>query len=81
LLPFGEGWILIALRVFVDFLLHRFGALEPDVQGDLLVLLSQDRWVRIRGLVDDLKAMTSGSWLREATASEQVVTTLATLSV
>jgi hypothetical protein len=66
--------------VIIDFV-ARFGALEPGVKGDLLVLLSRDRWVRIRGLVDDLKAVTSGSWLREATASEQVVTTLATISV
>lgn len=41
------------------------GALEGDTKGDLLILLSQDRWIRMRGLVDDLKAVTSGSWLRE----------------
>jgi hypothetical protein len=43
------------------------GQPEPDVNGDLLVLLSQDRWVRLRGPVDDLKATTSGQWLREST--------------
>jgi hypothetical protein len=59
----------------------RFGALEPGVNGDLLVLLSQDRWVRIRGLVDDLKAVTSASWLRETTAAESSATTFATLLV
>ncbi|KAK5058742.1 hypothetical protein LTR84_011006 [Exophiala bonariae] len=42
------------------------GASEPGVKGDMLILLSQDRWVRLRGFVDDLKAVTSGSWLREA---------------
>ncbi|KEF63830.1 uncharacterized protein A1O9_01808 [Exophiala aquamarina CBS 119918] len=42
------------------------GASEPGTEGDLLILLSQDRWVRMRGLVDDLKAVTSGSWLHEA---------------
>jgi hypothetical protein len=36
------------------------GALEPNVKGDLLVLLSQDRWVRMKGMVDDLKAVTAG---------------------
>lgn len=41
------------------------GASEPGIKGDLLILVSQDRWVRMRGLVDDLKAVTSGSWLRE----------------
>lgn len=40
------------------------GAAEPGVKGDLLILLSQDRWMRIKGLVDDLKAVTSGSWLQ-----------------
>lgn len=42
------------------------GASEPGIQGDLLILLSQDRWVRMKGSVDDLKALTFGSWLREA---------------
>ncbi|KAJ9607089.1 hypothetical protein H2200_008161 [Cladophialophora chaetospira] len=39
------------------------GAPEPNVKGDLLILVSEDRWVRLKGLVDDLKAVTSGSWL------------------
>ncbi|KKY22662.1 hypothetical protein UCRPC4_g03162 [Phaeomoniella chlamydospora] len=39
------------------------GASEPDVQGDLLILLSEDGWIRLKGAVDDLKAVTSGSWL------------------
>ena len=46
------------------------GIPEPDVHGDLLVLLSQDCWVHIRGLVDDLKAVTSGQWLRDETTLE-----------
>jgi hypothetical protein len=41
------------------------GQSEPGIRGDLLILLSQDRWVRMRGLVDDLKATTSGQWLRD----------------
>ena len=43
------------------------GAPEPDVKSDLLVLLSSDRWIRIRGQVDDMKAVTSGSWLTRPT--------------
>jgi hypothetical protein len=39
------------------------GQSEPGVKGDLLILLSEDRWIRMKGLVDDLKAVTSGSWL------------------
>ncbi|PKS08435.1 hypothetical protein jhhlp_005146 [Lomentospora prolificans] len=57
------------------------GAPEPDVQGDLLVLLSQDRWVRIKGSVDDLKKCTSGQWLRDETNVESWFIALATLSV
>jgi hypothetical protein len=51
------------------------GASEPGVRGDLLVLLSQDRWIRIQGFVDDLKAVTSGQWLRDMTFVENAVVT------
>ncbi|KZV75940.1 hypothetical protein PENSPDRAFT_646741 [Peniophora sp. CONT] len=57
------------------------GAKEPDVQGDLLVLLSQDRWVRVRGLVDDLKLVTSGQWVRDMEPVEGFVVAGATLLV
>ncbi|KAK8217151.1 hypothetical protein M8818_001403 [Zalaria obscura] len=57
------------------------GASEPGVQGDLLILLSQDRWIRLRGTVDDLKAVTSGQWLREPTFFEGSVAALATVLV
>ncbi|KAF7796043.1 hypothetical protein EIP86_007213 [Pleurotus ostreatoroseus] len=57
------------------------GIPEPGVSGDLLVLLSQDRWVRIQGLVDDLKAVTAGQWLREQTTFEGFAAAFATLLV
>ncbi|KDQ57952.1 hypothetical protein JAAARDRAFT_34766 [Jaapia argillacea MUCL 33604] len=57
------------------------GIPEPGVRGDLLVLLSQDRWVRIRGLVDDIKVVTSGQWLREETTMESFCVSFATLLV
>ncbi|KKA16207.1 hypothetical protein T310_10211 [Rasamsonia emersonii CBS 393.64] len=57
------------------------GASEPGVRGDLLVLLSQDRWVRLQGAVDDLKAVTSGQWMRDRTFAEDILTALATLLV
>ncbi|TFK48239.1 hypothetical protein OE88DRAFT_1664709 [Heliocybe sulcata] len=57
------------------------GAAEPGVQGDLLVLLSQDRWLRMQGLVDDLKTVTSGSWLREESTAESFLVTIGTLLV
>lgn len=56
------------------------GVQEPG-EGDLLVLLSQDRWVRIRGSVDGLKAVTAGSWLREPTAVESCAANLASILV
>lgn len=55
------------------------GVSEPGVNGDLLVLLSQDRWIRMRGAVDDLKAVTSGQWLREMTFLESSVSAFATI--
>ncbi|KAJ4324674.1 hypothetical protein N0V84_003798 [Fusarium piperis] len=58
-----------------------FGAKEGFVTGDLLVLLSQDRWVRIQGKVDHLKAVTSGQWLRDQRNVEGWMTALATLAV
>ncbi|KAK6432910.1 hypothetical protein LTR95_010913 [Oleoguttula sp. CCFEE 5521] len=60
---------MIRRQVDVDW----HGASEPGVKGDLFILLSYDRWVRIKGDVDDLKAVTSGRWLREATAIEDAL--------
>ncbi|KZT22993.1 hypothetical protein NEOLEDRAFT_1163877 [Neolentinus lepideus HHB14362 ss-1] len=57
------------------------GAPEPGVWGDLFILLSQDRWVRIRGLVDDLKIVTAGQWLKEETAVESFIVSVGTLLV
>jgi len=57
------------------------GIEEPGVEGDLLALLNQDRWVRLRGLVDDLKEVTSGQWMRDETTIEGFATAFATLLV
>lgn len=57
------------------------GAAEPGVKGDLLILLSQDRWIRMQGMIDDLKAVTSGQWLRDMTFVESSVASFATLLV
>ncbi|KIX05800.1 uncharacterized protein Z518_03772 [Rhinocladiella mackenziei CBS 650.93] len=52
---------ILSLRVRTQPSWH--GVFEPGAKGDLLVLMSEDRWIRMQGLVDDLKAVTSGSWL------------------
>jgi len=57
------------------------GAPEPGVDGDLLILVSQDRWIRMKGRVDDLKAVTSGQWLQDMTPVESFATAGATLLV
>ncbi|KAG7443749.1 uncharacterized protein BT62DRAFT_934701 [Guyanagaster necrorhizus] len=57
------------------------GIAEPGVNGDLLILLSQDRWIRLQGLVDDLKTVTAGQWLRDKTMIEGFATSFATLLV
>ena len=57
------------------------GVKEPGVKGDLLILLSQDRWMRLQGPVDALKAVTAGQWLRETTFWESSLTAVATLLI
>ncbi|KAJ5534918.1 hypothetical protein N7527_001172 [Penicillium freii] len=57
------------------------GKSEPGVNGDLLILLTQDRWIRLRGTVDDLKAVTSGQWLRDKTLFDELLITFSTLVV
>lgn len=49
--------------------------------GDLLVVVSGDRWIRVRGLVDDIKAVTAGTWLRDMTPTESSAVEFATLIV
>ncbi|EME48876.1 hypothetical protein DOTSEDRAFT_67819 [Dothistroma septosporum NZE10] len=58
-----------------------FGQSEHGVKSALLVLLSRDRWVRIEGDTDDVKAVTSGSWLREPTSLESTASSAAALLV
>lgn len=57
------------------------GKAEPGVNGDLLILLTQDRWIRLRGTVDDLKAVTSGQWLRDKTLLDELLIAFSTLVV
>ncbi|KAK0200604.1 hypothetical protein DFS33DRAFT_1362909 [Desarmillaria ectypa] len=57
------------------------GAMEKGEKGDLLILLSQDRWVRLQGSIEDLKAVTAGQWLRDLTAAERFAVTCATMLV
>lgn len=88
-----DWWALIVLLTFIlartlNIIVFRRrsvpgwkGVKESGVQGDLLVLLSQDRWVRLQGPVDALKAVTSGQWLRNMTFWESSLTAMATLMI
>lgn len=90
---FREWWtvamllLLVLARALNTFVFRQRSTLgwkgqpEPGVQGDLLVLLSQDRWVRLQGLVDDIKTVTSGQWLHDLTLLQSFVSTVATLLV
>ena len=72
----------INIKIFKDRALTQWhGAKEPGVNGDLLVLLSQDRWIRLKGPVDALKAATSGRWLRDMTRQERSAEQLAKMLV
>ncbi|CAG1974708.1 unnamed protein product [Fusarium graminearum] len=83
----GVVLMLMAARLINVVVIRRrsrpgwFGVEEGDVLGDNLILLSQDRWVRIKGLVDDLKAVASGQWLRDPTMTESWLVALATMVV
>ena len=57
------------------------GVKEPGAPGDLLILLSQDRWIRLQGPVDALKAVTAGQWLRDMTFWESSLTAIASLLI
>ncbi|KAK0219451.1 hypothetical protein EDD85DRAFT_961179 [Armillaria nabsnona] len=54
---------------------------KEDGNGDLLIVLSQDRWVRLKGTINDLKAVTAGCWLRGQTSEESFAVAFATLLV
>lgn len=85
------GLVVIGIFVFVRFsnviIIRRrarvgwSGKSEPGVRGDLLILLTQDRWVRMRGYVDDLKAVTSGQWLQDKSTWEGWVDAFATILI
>ncbi|MCJ1357763.1 MAG: hypothetical protein MMC33_007759 [Icmadophila ericetorum] len=89
----GDWWALVVLAMltfarFCNVLVIRRrsvlgwkGAKEPGVDGDLLILGSQDKWIRMGGSVDDLKAVTSGCWLRDKTDFEDLIVNFATLLV
>jgi hypothetical protein len=88
---FGDWWAvsyLLALvlvrcinAAIIRFQAHTcwHGQSEPGQLGELFVLLSYDRWVRIRGEVDDLKAVTSGRWLHRPTGFQSTMSGIATL--
>lgn len=57
------------------------GASEPGVEGDLMILVSQDKWIRLQGLVDDLKPVTSGTYMRPPTMFEGFLLSASTTSI
>lgn len=85
------GLVVVGIFIFVRFsnviIIRRrarvgwTGKSEPGVRGDLLILLTQDRWVRMRGYVDDLKAVTSGQWLQDKNTWEGWIDAFATILI
>lgn len=88
-----DWWALLAVSILVfarliNVLVFRRRAMEgwkgqpePNTKSDLIVLMRQDKWIRIQGDVNDVKAVTSGEWLREPTLSENAAVAFATLIV
>ncbi|PBK87645.1 hypothetical protein ARMGADRAFT_971643 [Armillaria gallica] len=60
--------------------IRREVARELSGEGEILVSLSQDRWIRLRGMLDDLKIIASRQW-REKSAIEGYFVSFATLLV
>ncbi|KAK0472539.1 hypothetical protein IW261DRAFT_1570896 [Armillaria novae-zelandiae] len=56
------------------------GAKEEGT-GDLLIVLSQDRWIRLQGEISDVKRVTAGQWLRDEDRAESLAVGFATLLV
>jgi hypothetical protein len=54
---------------------------KEEGNSDLIVLLTQDRWARIQGTVNDTKLVTSGQWLRDKTIVESWFTAFAKIIV
>ena len=84
----GVLLMLIVARVINVFVIRqrsqqgwKGGMEEGGVESDLLIILSQDRWVRMKGLENDVKAVTAGCWLRDMTALEGYATSFATVLV
>ncbi|PBK68172.1 hypothetical protein ARMSODRAFT_976034 [Armillaria solidipes] len=57
------------------------GADEKPDKDDLLVVLSQDRWVRLHGDLSAIKQVTAGQWLRDEDRAESLAVGFATLLV
>ncbi|KAK0184782.1 hypothetical protein F5146DRAFT_221334 [Armillaria mellea] len=57
------------------------GANEEPEKDDLLVVLSQDRWVRLHGDLSDIKKVTAGQWLRDEDRVESLSVGFGTLLV
>lgn len=58
-----------------------FGSKTERGASDIFVLLSRDRWVRLRGDIQDVKRVTAGTWLDEPRRHERWLVSLATLIV
>ncbi|KAK0492862.1 hypothetical protein EDD18DRAFT_1357238 [Armillaria luteobubalina] len=54
---------------------------KEEGPGDLLIVLSQDRWVRLQGKLSDVKRVMAGQWLRDEDRVESLAIGFATLLV
>ncbi|KAK0429617.1 hypothetical protein EV421DRAFT_1893817 [Armillaria borealis] len=67
----GDWWGFGTLGMFaLARLINGWKGTIEDGDGDLLILLSQDCWVRLQGSINDLKAVTAGQWLHDLSAVE-----------
>ncbi|KAK0444711.1 hypothetical protein EV421DRAFT_1799164 [Armillaria borealis] len=54
---------------------------EPGVEGDRIIFMSRNRWIRLRGMVDDLRTVTTCQFLRDESTLEGLAVSFAKLLV
>ncbi|KAJ3553782.1 hypothetical protein NM688_g3434 [Phlebia brevispora] len=54
---------------------------KEDKYADLIIVLSQDRWVRMQGIAKDIKLVTAGQWLSDPNSFESFAAAFAMLLV
>jgi hypothetical protein len=56
------------------------GVPKSGLKVDMLILLSQDRWVRMKGRAEDVQKVTAGQWMKDMSLGERLCAAMATMA-